>query len=170
MGWCRRIGLGMVMVVASGCAAGRMPQDMARLQSQMGLLDERVTQLERSNAREPSAATMPLSESLMSRSATSVVEVTPSKHPSHTSTAASHTVSEKPATRAIQSALKNAGFYPGEIDGKMGAVTREAIKEFQRVNGLKDDGVVGKQTWAKLSAYEKLSPGGNAASASEVLK
>ena len=32
-------------------------------------------------------------------------------------------------------------------------MTREAIKEFQRVHGLKDDGVVGAKTWAQLAPY-----------------
>ena len=57
----------------------------------------------------------------------------------------------------MQQALKNAGFYQGALDGKMGPQTRDAVKEFQRVHGLRDDGVVGKQTWAKLRAYADLS-------------
>ncbi len=56
-------------------------------------------------------------------------------------------------TRRIQTALKNAGFDPGTIDGKMGPRTEQAIKEFQRTKGLKIDGKVGPQTWAKLSKY-----------------
>jgi len=158
------------MGLASGCAGGRARQDMARLQSQVGLLDERVTQLERSSAHEPSMSPTSSNEPAMSTTATSAVEVTPSKHQSHKSVAVSHAPLDKPSTRAIQAALKNAGFYQGEVDGKMGAVTRDAVKEFQRVNGLKDDGVVGKQTWAKLSTYEKLSPGSEGTSTPEVLK
>ncbi|MBI3021021.1 MAG: peptidoglycan-binding protein, partial [Candidatus Omnitrophica bacterium] len=46
----------------------------------------------------------------------------------------------------------------------------EAIREFQRVHGLNEDGVVGKQTWAKLSAYEDLSASSGEATAAEVLK
>lgn len=55
--------------------------------------------------------------------------------------------------RQIQTALKNAGFYRGPIDGKTGTQTKEAIKAFQRANNLKPDGVVGKQTWDKLKKY-----------------
>lgn len=50
----------------------------------------------------------------------------------------------------VQVALTNANLYSGAIDGKIGAKTREAIKEFQVANGLKADGLAGKQTWAVL--------------------
>lgn len=56
----------------------------------------------------------------------------------------------KVTPKSIQTALKNAGFYSGTIDGKIGRKTKEAIKEFQKANGLKPDGIVGKQTWTKL--------------------
>ena len=56
-------------------------------------------------------------------------------------------------TKNIQRALQNAGFYKGPIDGVIGPKTKEAIKEFQKANGLKADGVVGKRTWSKLSRY-----------------
>lgn len=55
--------------------------------------------------------------------------------------------------KKIQLALKKAGFYNGAVDGKIGKNTNGAIKEFQKKNGLKSDGVVGKKTWAELSKY-----------------
>jgi murein L,D-transpeptidase YcbB/YkuD len=55
--------------------------------------------------------------------------------------------------RQIQTALKNAGFYNGAIDGKEGNLTRAAIKRFQRKCGLKADGIVGKRTAAELAKY-----------------
>ena len=61
--------------------------------------------------------------------------------------------SKKLSTRQIQAALKNAGFYRGSVDGKMGPATTEAIKSCQRANGLKADGVVGKKTRANLMKY-----------------
>lgn len=39
-------------------------------------------------------------------------------------------------------------------DGIFGALTEEAVKEFQRANGLKPDGVVGQRTWAKLPIFQ----------------
>ncbi len=55
----------------------------------------------------------------------------------------------------LQTALKNAGLYTGKVDGKIGAGTKLAIKEFQKSHGLKSDGVVGKKTWDELKAYLK---------------
>ncbi len=55
--------------------------------------------------------------------------------------------------RQIQTALKNAGFYKGPIDGKLGTQTKSAIKKFQKAQGLKADGVVGKKTASALSKY-----------------
>jgi len=55
--------------------------------------------------------------------------------------------------KEIQAALKNAGFDPGYIDGKIGPKTQQAIKEFQRTKSLKIDGKVGPKTWAELSKY-----------------
>ena len=60
----------------------------------------------------------------------------------------------------IQRALKNAGYYQGNIDGKIGSGTKDAVKAFQKDNGLEADGVVGRRTWDKLKDYL----GGGAAS------
>lgn len=58
----------------------------------------------------------------------------------------------KPTAIEIQTALKNANYYTGVIDGKVGPMTKKAIEDFQTANGLKADGKVGLQTWAVLSA------------------
>lgn len=55
--------------------------------------------------------------------------------------------------RQIQIALKNANFYQGSIDGKMGTKTKEAIRAFQKASGLKIDGIAGKRTLAELKKY-----------------
>jgi len=59
----------------------------------------------------------------------------------------------RPTTKEIQTALKNAGFDPGSLDGKIGSRTRQAIKDFQKSKGLVPDGVVGPKTWASLGKY-----------------
>ena len=53
----------------------------------------------------------------------------------------------------IQTALKSANFYTGNIDGKIGPKTKRAIVEFQRAKGLKTDGKVGSKTWMELEKY-----------------
>jgi len=55
----------------------------------------------------------------------------------------------------IQTALKNAGFYAGSVDGKIGPKTKKAIEAFQAANGLKADGKVGPKTWAELEKFLK---------------
>ena len=52
--------------------------------------------------------------------------------------------------RTIQTKLKNWGYYTGAVDGIYGAKTKEAVKYFQRKNGLKVDGIVGNQTLKAL--------------------
>ncbi len=64
----------------------------------------------------------------------------------------------KPTTQEIQTALKNAAFYTGEVDGKMGPKTRKAIEDFQAAHNLKADGKVGRQTWTVLQGYLNPAP------------
>ena len=62
-------------------------------------------------------------------------------------------LSYKPTNSNIQTALKNAGFYKGEIDGDVGPLTKQAIREFQAENNLVIDGIVGPKTWEVLAKY-----------------
>ncbi len=50
----------------------------------------------------------------------------------------------------IQTKLKRWGYYFGNIDGIYGSQTLEAVKYFQRKNGLQVDGIVGKNTLAAM--------------------
>lgn len=59
----------------------------------------------------------------------------------------------KPTAEQIQTALKNAGYYTGLIDGKKGSLTLKAIEDFQKANNLQVDGKVGPKTWAVLGPY-----------------
>ena len=52
--------------------------------------------------------------------------------------------------RTIQTKLKRWGYYSGSVDGIYGSATVEAVKSFQRKNGLTADGVCGKKTLAAL--------------------
>ncbi|MCX5712966.1 MAG: peptidoglycan-binding domain-containing protein [Candidatus Omnitrophica bacterium] len=62
-------------------------------------------------------------------------------------------IKSRPNVKQIQTALDNAGYKPGSIDGKMGKTTVEAIKAFQRDNKIHVDGKVGKKTWSLLRTY-----------------
>ena len=66
----------------------------------------------------------------------------------------------------IQTKLKRWGYYNGSIDGIYGAKTLEAVKYFQRKNGLTADGVAGPATLKAMgvtsySGSSSSSSGGN---------
>ena len=52
--------------------------------------------------------------------------------------------------RYLQQKLYSKLYPVGTIDGIFGTNTENAVKEFQRENGLVVDGIVGKNTWAAL--------------------
>ncbi len=52
--------------------------------------------------------------------------------------------------KTIQKKLKNWGYYKGSVDGIFGSKTKEAVKFFQRKNGLSADGIVGNKTLSAL--------------------
>lgn len=55
-------------------------------------------------------------------------------------------------TEEYQRILSILGYSLGQCDGKHGAKTTTAVKNFQKKYGLKVDGVVGKNTIAKLKS------------------
>lgn len=57
---------------------------------------------------------------------------------------------------ALQTRLKELGFDPGAIDGKMGKNTVAALKDFQRSQGLPEDGKVGPMTRVALATPKNL--------------
>lgn len=67
------------------------------------------------------------------------------------------------AVTALQERLKTAGVYNGPSNGVFDADTEAAVKEFQQANKLAADGLVGRQTMAKIVAIAKppagLKPG-----------
>src|SRR5262249_54831160 len=52
--------------------------------------------------------------------------------------------------RQAQQKLKDSGDYTGEVDGKFGPKTAEAVKKFQQDNGLPQTGHLDQQTASKL--------------------
>ena len=169
--WAGRVlALVAVAALASGCAGTQTRQELARLQSQVGLLDERAMQLERSAVGSGGFSGGSFSEPGVDAGSTVTAPAPAKKQPAAGKGAGASAAVTKPTARQIQQALKNAGFYQGAVDGKSGPMTKDAVKEFQRVHGLKDDGVAGKQTWTQLSSYATLSSDSGQAGAAEILK
>lgn len=63
---------------------------------------------------------------------------------------------------AIQEALRDKGFNPGEIDGIWGRRTIAAVRAFQATRGIKVDGVVGPVTASALLGTNVLVAAGSA--------
>ena len=63
--------------------------------------------------------------------------------------------------RTIQTKLKRWGYYNGNVDGIYGSQTMEAVKRFQRKNGLTVDGIAGTKTLQAMGIY---SSSGNSSS------
>ncbi len=59
--------------------------------------------------------------------------------------------------KEVQRRLKEWGYYNGAIDGVYGKGTVEAVKKFQRKNGLTPDGIAGKSTYAALGMNDSYN-------------
>ncbi|MCI8369635.1 MAG: spore cortex-lytic enzyme [Clostridia bacterium] len=58
--------------------------------------------------------------------------------------------------KELQRRLKQWGYYSGSVDGIYGSKTVEAVKKFQRKNGLTVDGVAGISTYAALGMNDSV--------------
>jgi N-acetylmuramoyl-L-alanine amidase len=65
--------------------------------------------------------------------------------------------SQGDVVRQIQQKLKQWGYFKGNVDGKYGYQTWEAVKAFQSKNGLKADGIAGEQTLGKIGIQSPKS-------------
>ena len=61
----------------------------------------------------------------------------------------------------IQKKLKNWGYYFGEVDGKFGTQTKNAVMLFQQKNGLTVDGIAGLQTLRAMGIASTASSSGS---------
>jgi hypothetical protein len=64
-------------------------------------------------------------------------------------------------TREIQEKLREAGFYQGEITGQYDESTREAMRNFQRANGLKETGTPTAPALLRLGLTRHTSEAGD---------
>lgn len=134
--------LAALIMVTSGCAT------MMRQKEEANDLRVRVTEMEK-QIQQKDAEIDSLKRSLAKTTEDKILAMR----------AANETMgTELPSIRDIQTALKNAGYDPGTIDGKMGSATRKAVKAFQKDNGLYVDGKVGKKTWSALEPYLQSRP------------
>ncbi len=58
----------------------------------------------------------------------------------------------------IQEKLQVNGFYDGKVDGRFNGVVKNAVKLFQKKNGLKTDGIVDNKTYQLLQKPLKNAP------------
>ncbi len=65
--------------------------------------------------------------------------------------------------KTVQQKLKRWGYYDGGVDGIYGSRTKKAVEWFQRKNGLKVDGIVGRETFKALGMSTGSSSQGGAA-------
>ncbi|MFH1440780.1 MAG: peptidoglycan-binding domain-containing protein [Candidatus Omnitrophota bacterium] len=132
---CRKILLIIILFLICGCATtGRKNNsefEVQELKNQILVLEKQI--------QEKNNLINDLKESLRNAKEKNFSKTTSKK--------------SKRSTRQIQTALKNAGYNPGKIDGKMGKNTRRAIKSFQKNNGIKANGKVNDRTWNILSKY-----------------
>lgn len=127
------------------CGCGKKQQTLEEMQQPMSM--ETLTSMNTTSPTTPQATevkTDPFSTTISTATVaakTGKLEALPPSGP------------YKPTNMEIQTALKNANFYMGEVDGKLGPKTKKAILEFQKANGLSADGKVGPKTWIELSKF-----------------
>jgi outer membrane murein-binding lipoprotein Lpp len=146
------------MLTVSGCSSAqkKLSEDVKGIKTKVDTLETRVEGVEAKQAE---------SERMAAEQAQKVEEMK-AENVSRAPTGRSNlgikhrkSPEDRARIKEIQSCLKNAGFYKGEIDGVKGRKTRAAIRKFQSANGLSADGVVGSKTWEALSKYSSGSAG-----------
>lgn len=71
--------------------------------------------------------------------------------------------SKGPAVTELQELMKSKGAFPHTVDGDFGSDTENAVKVYQRSQGLPDTGVVNAQTWASLLGEDYVDPAAQSA-------
>lgn len=137
-------GLISILFIATGCAKTTTTKKRINaLEAQVGVLTDEIARLDQQLQGARGAAAISSDYSGGRSAAQTAIYKTPSGF-------------ELPSMD-IQKALKSAGYYQGDVDGRIGPGTKDAVKAFQRDHGLGADGVVGRQTWEKLKTYLSAS-------------
>jgi murein L,D-transpeptidase YcbB/YkuD len=127
-----------ILATTTGCATKKTTKKVNAIEAQIGVITDELTRMDQSISELQAQQGQQVAFA-PSGAANTAIYRTPSGF-------------ELPSAN-IQRALKNAGYYQGNVDGKVGPATKDAVKAFQSDNGLTSDGVVGRQTWEKLKAY-----------------
>lgn len=69
--------------------------------------------------------------------------------------------------KKIQTKLKNWGYYNGSVDGVYGWQTENAVRSFQKKNGLTADGVAGEKTLNAMGIFTSSSSSSSSSSPNE---
>lgn len=157
------LSLAVTLILLSGCAStGNHANSSHAVNAQMGVLADEVTRLDmalqetRAQLQQEQAKVAQLEGRLAG--GTAAYASAPSQPYAAVSSEPYSGVYRTPSgfeipAASIQKALKGSGHYQGEVDGKIGPDTREAVRNFQRDNGLTPDGIVGKTTWNRLKTH-----------------
>lgn len=142
------------VIVTAGCAttAARKQSelDIQGLKNQVSLLEAQI----QSKDEEIGNLKETLDKTIQENEALRAAKVSRGLAPRHASKKKIISkVKSRPNVKHIQIALKNAGYDPGSLDGRMGRQTREALKAFQKAHGLAQTGKVNKSTWNLLRDY-----------------
>lgn len=164
----RYLTLFSILVFLTGCATSTQPSAYSNLQIKIAQMerkleerDQTITELE-SQVKQLTMAIDEYEDQAGEYKKYPVEEYVPSAASKTSKTTGSSQASKDDDTRivrvdvsekTVQTALKNAGYYEGNIDGKIGQKTKQAISSFQKDHGLKADGIIGKQTWLELKKF-----------------
>ncbi len=92
------------------------------------------------------ASALPTPTPYVTQAPTSVPTARPTASPRPTRYSTLYVGDKGTAVRSLQTRLKELGYLKGNVDGSYGAQTKTAVENFQRANGLKVDGIAGRNT------------------------
>ena len=163
---------GLLIIALSGCStlgAVRAPSQVselqikvAQMQRQLDARDQEVTSLKDevtslgTRIQDLESSGMKTASSSYDEFAESETETpSSSSHLAETDMPAKNTdiIRVDASASDVQKALKKAGYYNGNIDGKFGKQSQSAVVAFQKDHHLETDGIVGRKTWSALRSY-----------------
>ncbi len=147
--------IGSLALVLTGCVTTQGKSSTDQLQIRVADLEKKVEERD-SEIVDLKYQVKDLAGRVDSSGSSSDVEASPSKPSTAVmdqSGSSDGIIKVSASVSDVQKALKNAGFYKGSVDGKIGQQTKKAIESFQRQHNLTADGVIGRRTWEELKVY-----------------